>query len=45
MLEPLGVAHLAIEKLEVKGEDVLVIGAGAVGLLACAVAKAMGAKR
>ncbi|KAJ8319291.1 hypothetical protein KUTeg_004382, partial [Tegillarca granosa] len=33
MLEPLGVAHNATERLSVKGEDVLVIGCGAVGLL------------
>lgn len=45
MLEPLGVAHNAIERLEVKGHDVLVIGCGPVGLLAQSVAKAMGAKR
>ena len=45
MLEPLGVAHNAIERLEVAGEDVLIIGCGPVGLLAQQVAKAMGAKR
>ncbi|XP_041363511.1 L-threonine 3-dehydrogenase-like [Gigantopelta aegis] len=45
MLEPLGVSHNAIEKLEVKDEEVLVIGCGPVGLLAQAVAKALGAKR
>lgn len=45
LLEPLGVSHNAIEKLEVKGEDVLVIGCGPVGLLAIASAKALGANR
>ncbi|XP_067671841.1 L-threonine 3-dehydrogenase-like [Haliotis asinina] len=45
LLEPLGVSHNAVEKLEVKGEDVLVIGCGPVGLLAIASAKALGAKR
>ena len=45
LLEPLGVSHNAIEKLEVKDEEVLVIGCGPVGLLAQAVAKALGAKR
>lgn len=45
MLEPLGVAHNATERLSIKGEDVLVIGCGAVGLLVQAVSKAMGANR
>ena len=45
MLEPLGVAHNAVERLEVGGEDVLIIGCGPVGLLALLVAKAMGCKR
>ncbi len=45
LLEPLGVAHNAIEQLEVTGEDVLVIGCGPIGLLALAVAKSMGANR
>nr|CAB3266482.1 sorbitol dehydrogenase-like [Phallusia mammillata] len=43
LLEPMGVAHNAIERLEVKGERVLVIGCGPVGLLAVACAKALGA--
>ncbi|KAL5019086.1 hypothetical protein ScPMuIL_004808 [Solemya velum] len=43
VLEPLGVAHNAIETLNVSGEDVLVIGCGAVGLFAMSVAKVMGA--
>lgn len=45
MLEPLGVAHNAVERLDVKGEDALIIGCGPVGLLVGMVAKAMGAKR
>ena len=45
MLEPLGVAHNGIERLDVKDEDVLVIGCGPVGLLAQKLAKVMGAKR
>ena len=45
MLEPLGVAHNGVERLEVHGEDVLVIGCGPVGLLAQRLAKVMGAKR
>ncbi|RUS76558.1 hypothetical protein EGW08_015690 [Elysia chlorotica] len=45
MLEPLGVAHNAIEKLGVKGKEVLVIGCGPVGLMAQASAKALGAKK
>uniref|UniRef100_A0A0B7BHM8 Enoyl reductase (ER) domain-containing protein n=1 Tax=Arion vulgaris TaxID=1028688 RepID=A0A0B7BHM8_9EUPU len=45
MLEPLGVAHNMIERLNVEGQDVLVIGSGPVGLMAQAVSKALGAKR
>lgn len=45
MLEPLGVAHNAVERLDVKGEDALIVGCGPVGLLVGMVAKAMGAKR
>lgn len=45
LLEPLGVAHNAIERLNVSGQDVLVTGCGPVGLLAQNVAKALGAKR
>lgn len=43
LLEPMGVAHNAIERLEVKNENVLVIGCGPVGLFAIACAKALGA--
>ncbi|XP_013416562.1 uncharacterized protein LOC106178082 [Lingula anatina] len=44
-LEPMGVAHNAMERLEVEDEDVLVIGCGPIGNLAIALAKTMGAKR
>ena len=45
LLEPLGVAHNAIENCDVSGEEVLIIGCGPIGILAAAVAKALGAKR
>ena len=45
LLEPLGVAHNAVERLDVKGHDVLVTGCGPVGILAQSMAKALGAKR
>jgi len=45
LLEPMGVAHNAIERLEVANEDVLVIGCGPVGLFAIGCAKALGAKK
>lgn len=45
LLEPLGVAHNAIESLDVGGQQVLVFGCGPIGLLACSVAKALGATR
>ena len=35
-------AHNAVEAIDVKGEDVLVLGCGPVGLFAIAVAKALG---
>ena len=37
-----GVAYNGIEKIDVKGKDILIIGAGAIGLLGTAVAKALG---
>jgi len=40
----MGVAHNGIERLEVNGEAVLVIGCGPVGLFAIACAKALGKK-
>ncbi|XP_076822977.1 L-threonine 3-dehydrogenase-like isoform X1 [Clavelina lepadiformis] len=45
LLEPMGVAHNAIERLEVDGEAVLVIGCGPVGLFAVSCAKALGATK
>ena len=43
-MEPLGVAHNIIERIDVANRTVLVIGCGPVGLLAVSVAKALGAK-
>ena len=45
LLEPMGVAHNALEKLEVQGEAVLIIGCGPIGILASSIAKALGAAR
>jgi len=45
LLEPMGVAHNGLETIEVKGQDVLILGAGPIGLLAVQIAKAMGSKR
>ncbi|KAL3875586.1 hypothetical protein ACJMK2_033523 [Sinanodonta woodiana] len=45
MLEPLGVAHNGMERLEPSGQDVLVLGCGPVGVLSQQMAKVMGAKR
>ncbi len=45
LLEPMGVAHNGIERLDVQGEDVLVIGCGPVGLLGISIIKAMGSAR
>ncbi|XP_045123395.1 L-threonine 3-dehydrogenase-like [Portunus trituberculatus] len=44
LLEPMGVAHNALEAISVAGEDVLVLGCGPVGLFAIAIAKALGAR-
>ena len=38
----LGVAHNGVDQIQVEGQEVLVIGTGAVGLFAIAVAKAKG---
>ncbi|KAJ9447044.1 L-threonine 3-dehydrogenase [Diplonema papillatum] len=44
LLEPMGVAHNGVEAAEVKkGDDVLIIGCGAIGLLAIQICKAIGA--
>jgi len=45
LIEPMGVAHNIIERIDVVGKDVLVIGAGPVGLFCVANAKALGARR
>lgn len=45
LLEPLGVAHNAIEQLQVSGEVVLIIGCGPIGLMGLQVSKKMGATR
>lgn len=45
LLEPLGVAHNALEQCEVRGEDVLIIGCGPIGLMGCSLARALGATR
>jgi threonine dehydrogenase-like Zn-dependent dehydrogenase len=42
LLEPLGVAHHALEEIDVKGQDLLIIGCGPIGLFAIAVAKELG---
>lgn len=44
VLEPMGVAHNAVESISVAGEDVLVLGCGPIGLFAIGVAKALGAR-
>lgn len=41
----LGVAHNGLSRIGVENQDVLIIGAGAIGLLATSVAKAMGATK
>jgi len=43
LLEPMGVAYNGVDQIQVEGKEVLVIGCGAVGLFAVAVAKAKGA--
>ncbi|KAK4313190.1 hypothetical protein Pmani_015452 [Petrolisthes manimaculis] len=45
ILEPMGVAHNAVENLSVCGEDVLVLGCGPIGLLTIPIIKAMGGKK
>eukprot|EP01064_Diplonema_japonicum_P016486 TRINITY_DN2449_c0_g1_i1.p1 TRINITY_DN2449_c0_g1~~TRINITY_DN2449_c0_g1_i1.p1 ORF type:complete len:374 (+),score=86.50 TRINITY_DN2449_c0_g1_i1:56-1177(+) len=46
LLEPMGVAHNGCEAAEVtKGDDVLITGCGAIGLLAVQICKAMGASK
>lgn len=45
LLEPFGVAHQAVESINVKDETVLVLGCGPVGLFSAGIAKCMGASR
>lgn len=46
LMEPMGVVHNIIEQIEVgEGDEVLVIGAGAIGCLAVNICKALGAKK
>lgn len=45
LMEPLGVAHNGVETIDVAGEEVLIIGAGPIGLLAAQCAKAAGATK
>ena len=40
-----GVAHQAVESINVKDETVLVLGCGPVGLFSAGIAKCMGASR
>ena len=41
----IGVAYNGVSKIDVKNQEVLILGAGAIGLLASAVSKALGAKK
>jgi len=45
LMEPLGVAHNGVETIDVAGQEVLIIGAGPIGLLAAQCCKAEGASR
>jgi len=45
LMEPLGVAHNGVESIDVAGQEVLIIGAGPIGLLAAQCASALGASR
>jgi len=45
LMEPLGVAHNGVESIDVAGHQVLVIGAGPIGLLAAQCATALGASK
>ncbi len=45
LMEPLGVAVHAVDKAGVSGDTVAILGCGAIGLMAIAVAKAFGALR
>lgn len=45
LLEPFGVAHNACEDIPIKGDHVLILGAGPIGLFAAALSKYMGATK
>jgi len=45
LLEPMGVAHNGVESIDVEGQDLLVLGAGPIGLLAMQIGKALGCRR
>jgi len=45
LIEPMGVAHNILERIDIVDQDILIIGCGPVGLLAIACARGMGAKR
>ncbi|XP_023330135.1 uncharacterized protein LOC111702613 [Eurytemora carolleeae] len=45
LLEPMGVAHNGVENIDVKNQDVLILGAGPIGLLAISISKALGCRR
>jgi len=45
LLEPFGVAHNACEEIPIKGDSLLILGAGPIGLFSLAIAKFMGASK
>jgi len=45
LLEPVGVAHHAVEEVEVKGDTLLITGCGPIGLFCIAIARALGARK
>ena len=44
-LKIIGVAYNGVSRIDVKGQDVLITGAGPIGLFSTAVAKALGASK
>lgn len=45
LLEPLGTALHALQKAEPSGKDIAILGVGTIGLMACELAKALGATK
>jgi len=45
LLEPFGVSHHAIEEVDLQAADILITGAGPIGLYCIAIAKALGSKK